>query len=832
MKESLSLRLSSLSALFLLLIAFQSSLGQSSENKTPAGIADKTKSMRKLAGYFNLYWDDHEGKLWLEIDKWGAEFLFLDSLQAGVGSNDVGLDRGQLGRGRVVRFDRVGPKVLLTQVNYDFRATSDNPLERRAVKDAFAESVIWGFEAAAIEGDHVLVDATTFYLHDEHHVGETLKRTKQGTFHMEASRSAIYLPNTKNFPQNTEVESTLTFTGDDPGEFVKEVVPDPRAITVREHYSFIQLPDSNYRPRAFDPRSGFFGIGYMDYAAPIGEPVVKRYIARHRLQKKDPSAAISEPVKPIVYYLDPGTPEPVRSALLEGAIWWNQAFEAAGYRNAFRIEMLPADVDPMDIRYNVIEWIHRSTRGWSYGSAVIDPRTGEIIKGEVSLGSLRVRQDYMILEGLLAPYKKGKPVDLRMIETALARLRQLSAHEIGHTLGLQHNYIASTQSRASVMDYPHPWVKLTADGSIDLSQAYATGIGDWDKVSIQYGYSDFAPGSDEHAALNKIIEDAAANGLTFLTDQDARPPGSASPLANLWDNGKDPIAELQLVMKVRAAALERFGEENIQEGKTMAQLQDVLVPVYLYHRYQTEAATKTIGGLNYTYAVRGDHQVPTSPVSGADQRRALTAVLQTISPEFLSLPPKITALIPPRPSLIEPYEDFPSHTGLTFDPMAAAEVSAHATVSLLLDSARAARLIQHHAEDPQQPALEEVFDALLDASWKSKPRRGNLAALQRVIDNVVLNQMMTLAADEKAANEVRAATLYQLIELRTWLGRQASTTTDPEQKAHVLYAAAQIRKFEQDPTQALKPTPSLESPPGAPIGSTEWNGTRFECAMP
>ena len=804
----------------------------SSEEKPLPSIAEKTQHMRSIPGYFPLYWDDRTGKMWLEIDKWNTEFLYLDSLAAGIGSNDIGIDRAQLGDGRVVKFERIGPKVLLVEVNYGFRATSDNPAERRAVEDAFAQSVLWGFEVAAADGDHVLVDATTFYLHDAHQVIDTLKQTKQGTYHLDSSRSALYLPDTKNFPENTEVESTLTFLGDEPGKFVRQVVPDPKAITVREHYSFVQLPDGNYHPREFDPRAGFYAIDYMDYATPIGQPIVKRYIARHRLQKKDFSAAISDPVKPIIYYLDPGTPEPVRSALLEGARWWNQAFEAAGYRNAFQVEMLPPAADPMDIRYNVINWIHRSTRGWSYGASVVDPRTGEIIKGQVSLGSLRVRQDYMILEGLLAPYKNGQKPDPRLLETALARLRQLAAHEVGHTLGLQHNYIASTQGRASVMDYPHPWIKLASDGSIDLSQAYATGIGDWDKVTIQYGYSDFPPGTDEHAALNKIINDAATRGLTFLTDQDARPAGSASPYTNLWDNGRDPVAELQNVIKVRAAALQHFGEDNIPEGTAMAQLQDVFVPVYLYHRYQTEAVTKTIGGLNYTYALRGDHQTSTAPVSGAEQRRALSAVLQTISPEFLAIPDRLTQLIPPRPSGIRPYEDFPAHTGLTFDPLAAAETSADQTLSILLDPARAARLIQFHSDDPQQPGLTEVLDALLNATWKSQPRSSELAAVQRVVDDVTLNRLMTLAANDKAADEVRAATLLELTNLRSWLGTQATAASDAQRKAHLLYAAAQIHKFEQNPTEVLKPTPTLEPPPGAPIGTTDWNGVNFLCAMP
>ena len=771
--------------------------------------------------------------MWLEIDKWDTEFLFLESLSAGVGQNDIGLDRGQLGEGRVVKFQRVGPKVLLTQVNYGFRAQTEDLAERKAVEDAFAQSVIWGFEAAAAEGDRVLVDATSFYLHDAHHVTDTLKQTKQGTFHVDASRSALYLADTKNFPQNTEVDSTLTFVGDEPGKLVEQVVPDPNAITVREHYSFVQLPDGNYHPREFDPRAGFYGISYMDYATPIGTPIVKRYMARHRLAEEGSFGAQS--VIPSSRSSTTSIRErPSRYArhCLEGARWWNQAFEAAGYRNAFQVEMLPPGADPMDVRYNVINWVHRSTRGWSYGASVVDPRTGEIIKGQVSLGSLRVRQDYMILEGLLAPYKNGEKGDPRMLQTALARLRQLAAHEVGHTLGLQHNYIASTQGRASVMDYPHPWVKLAADGTLDLSQAYATGIGDWDKVTIQYGYSDFAPGTDEHKALNDIINGAAKRGLTFLTDQDARPPGSASPYTNLWDNGKDPVAELQNVIKVRATALAHFGENNIPQGTSMAQLQDVLVPVYLYHRYQTEAVIKTIGGLNYTYALRGDGQVPTAPVSGAEQRRALSAVLQTVSPEFLTVPEQISKLIPPRPSGIEPYEDFPGHTGLTFDPLGAAETSATMTVGVLLDPARAARLIQYHSQDAQQPGLNEVLDALLNATWKSKPRSGELAATQRVVDDVALNQMMTLAANEKAADEVRAATLFKLTELRGWLAKQAPLVTDPQQKAHMLYAVAQIRKFEQEPGQVLKPTPLLEAPPGAPIGMTEWNGVRFQCAMP
>src|ERR1700738_822005 len=502
---------------------FAQAKGESVSEKSTS-ITEKTKSMEKMAGYFNIYWDAKAGKLWLEIDKWGMEFLYQSSMPAGIGSNDIGLDRGALGGAQLVRRERSGQKVLLVQSNLEYRAISNDADERRAVRDSFAESALWGFTVAAEEGERALVDATDFFLRDAHGVPETRRRTKQGSYHLDASRCALYLARTKNFPLNTEVEATLTFAGDEPGQWVRQVTPEANAITVREHPSLVRLPPAGYKPRAYDPRSSFHGISYMDYATPISEPIVKRYAARHRLEKKDPNAAVSEAVQPIVYYLDRGAPEPIRSALLEGAHWWKQAFEAAGYKNAFRVELMPEGADPMDLRYNVIQWIHRATRGWSYGEAIIDPRTGEIIKGQVSLGSLRARQDYLIAEGLLAPYETGKPVSPKMRELALARLRQLAAHEVGHTLGLHHNYPASTVNRSSVMDYPPPVVTLGADGVPDLSQAYATGIGEWDKVSITWGYQDFAPGTDERAALNAILDDAfARKHLRYLTDQDARP---------------------------------------------------------------------------------------------------------------------------------------------------------------------------------------------------------------------------------------------------------------------------------------------------------------------
>ena len=791
--------------------------------ETPATptIAEKTAGAQKLAGYFNLYWDAKQGKLWLEVDKWGSEFLYQSGLPAGIGSNDIGLDRGQLGATRIVRFERSGPKVLLIQENLEYRAVSNDADERRAVHDSFAESALWGFKVEAEEKDRALVDATDFFLRDAHGIPAALRRTKQGPYHVDASRCAIYLPQTKNFPMNTEVEATLTFAGEEPGRWVRDVTPSPESITVREHHSFVQLPPAGYKPRAYDPRSSFFGISYMDYATPISEPIVKRFIARHRLEKKDPQAAVSEAVQPIVYYLDRGEPEPIRSALLEGARWWNQAFEAAGYKNAFRVEMLPEGADLMDLRYNVIQWVHRATRGWSYGAAVIDPRTGEIIKGHVTLGSLRVRQDYLIAESLLAPYEKGKPVSPKMQEMALARLRQLAAHEVGHTLGLMHNYSASTVNRSSVMDYPPPYVKLGADGTPDLSAAYATGIGEWDKVSIAFGYQDFAPGTNEQAALNKILLDAFGRGLRYLTDQDARPAGSSSSMAHLWDSGTNAADELNRLMQVRGAALKRFGENNIREGAPLATLEDVLVPLYMLHRYQVEAASKLVGGMDYTFALRGDGQTPTQIVAPAEQRRALAAVLATLKPGVLALPEPLLKMIPPRPPDYERgREHFKIHTSPAFDALAPAEAAAQHTLQFLFNPERAARLVEFHARNVENPGLEEVLDAVLNATWKAQHAKGYEGEIAQTVDSVVLYEVMALSANERATEGVRAIASLKLRNLKDWLDSPAGGMQVIRDPAHIYFTGKQIEQFQKDPKQITVPPPA-EPPDGPPIGTDD-----------
>jgi hypothetical protein len=780
-------------------------------------IGAKTKGFTKYKGYFNFYWDEKTGKIFLEIDKFDQEFLYVNSMPAGVGSNDLGLDRGQIGGSRIVKFIRSGPKVLLMQPNYSYRAISNNADERKSVEEAFAQSAIWGTTVVAQDGNKVLVDFTPFLLRDSHKIADRLNDANQGSFGFDDSRSAVYLPNTKSFPDNSEFEATITLAGKGKGYEISSVTPDPNAVTVRMHQSFIKLPDEGYKKRNFDPRSGFYDVEYMDYATPIDEPIMKRMLTRHRLEKKDPTAAISEPVKPIIYYVDRGAPELVRNALIEGAGWWNQAFEAAGYKNAFQVKLLPEDADPMDIRYNIIQWIHRSTRGWSYGESIDDPRTGEIIKGQVSLGSLRDRQDFLIAEGLVQPYEDGKPTSDKMIKMALARLRQLAAHEVGHTLGLQHNFTASVNGRASVMDYPPPVISLNADGTIDLSKAYRTEIGEYDKRAILYGYQDFAKGTNEDEALKGIITETIKEGFLFISDDDARPAGSAHPQAHLWDSGTNAADELNRLMALRKHVLDNFSEKAIRRDAPMATLEEVLVPMYLIHRFQAEAASKMLGGLYYTFALKNDGQTITKFVPPAEQWKAFNALMGTISPDALALPEKLIQKIPPRPiGYPRTRETFKSHTGLTFDPMAAAESAAAATLSFMLQPERAARLVEYQSRDNTQPGLLAVLNRLVAQTWKAPQPAGYKGELQRLVNNLALRQVLTLAATTSAPESVRGIALLQIDDLKKWM-KTATLTATGSSKANLLFGLSQINEFEKNPDK-FQPASVLNMPDGSPIG--------------
>jgi hypothetical protein len=805
-------------------------------------ISTKTASMKHIDGYLPLDWDAKAGKLYLEIphlDPTGnsPDILYTHSLPYGTGSNDLGLDRGQISRGQLVHFQRTGPKVLMIEPNQRFRSTSIDPAERLAVRQSFPESVLYGFKVEAEDANGtVLVDATDFFLRDAHDVAGALTRTQQGVYKLDPTRSTIALDATKAFPKNTEVEAILTFTTDGParGQFVRDVTPDPHALTVREHQSFVELPGAGFTPRRFDPRAGYFPTTYRDYNAPVSESLDQQFIIRHRLIKKDPSCKTNcEAVAPIQYYVDNGAAEPIRSALLEGARWWDQAFQAAGWaKGTFKADILPANADPMDIRYNMIQWVHRYTRGWSYGAAVVDPRTGEIIKGNVTLGSLRSRQDYLIDEALLSPYLDGKPLppandpSLAMV---LARTRQLAAHETGHTLGLAHNFAASSfphapEESVSVMDYPHPYVTLDKNGVPSLSQSYAINIGIWDKVSIDYGYREFDSNkipTEDPAALNGILEASQKRGLIYITDEDSRPLGGAHPHSHLWDNGTDPAEELDRIMTIRTAALKRFGENAITKGTPLAQLEDTLVPLYLLERYQTEAASKEIGGLDYRYNLRGDGQINPTIVSPAEQKKALAAVLKTLSPETLTLPESLLQILPPRPPGLErTRESFPSHTGLTFDPIATAESSADLTLALLLDPARASRLIEYHMRVPESPSLRGVLEAI-SKTVAERPEGGHTMSseVERAVEFRALEATLALAVNPAASSQARAIARSHINDVLKQL-TTAAPLTDTAEAIHRAALIDRINDFERDPSKFV-PVKPIEAPPGMPIGDDE-----------
>jgi hypothetical protein len=835
------------------------------KSNTPATLDSKIAGMKHMPGFFALDWDARAGKLYLEIPRLDAsghtpDVLYTHGLPYGTGSNDLGLDRGQVSEGAVVRFERTGTKVLLVQPNEAFRSSSTDPLEQLAVKQSFPESVLWGFkvEAESADGATVLVDATDFFLHDAHEVSESLARTQQGTYKVDASRSTIALDDTKVFPKNTVVEAELTFTTDGPprGRFVRDVTPDPHAMTVRERQTFIELPPldagqpGGFTPRRFNPRAGYFPAKYRDYSVPLGDALDQEFILRHRLVKKDPHCKDAcEAVTPIQYYVDRGAPEPVRSALREGASWWDEAFQAAGWaKGTFRVDLLPPDADPMDIRYNIIQWVHRYTRGWSYGEAVADPRTGEILKGNVTLGSLRGRQDYLIAEALLSPYKDGfAPMDglvsgpfspgqtepavhnSPMLAMVLARIRQLAAHETGHTLGLAHNFAASSTkfgNHDSVMDYPHPYIDLDKNGKIDLSHAYAVGIGEWDKVSIDYGYREFAPKTDEHAALEEILTDSDKAGQLFITDEDARPFSGAHPHAHLWDNGADPTAELLRILNIRQVALKNFGENAIKPGTPMSQLADTLVPLYLLHRYQTEAAIKLIGGLDYRYNLRGDGQPGPAIVPLKEQDAALDAVLKTLAPDTLTLSGDILKLIPPvPPGHPRTQESFPSETGVTFDPVAAAESAADLTLQVLFDPARASRLLEYHMRTTADgttkgPSLRVMMEKVSKTTAERTEGGHTISSeVERAVEFRGLEWMLGLAVNPLASTQARAIARFHIEDLlKQWTTEPAPT--DSAEAIHRLAMIERINQFNKDPEKFV-PAKPVPEPPGMPIGDEE-----------
>lgn len=799
-------------------------------------ISRKTAGLERNDGYFPFYHEAKTGKLYLEVSRLGEEFLYLNSLATGIGSNALGLDRGTIGAEALVRFERHGRRLLLVQLNTAYRAQTDDEALVRSVEESFAISVLGAFPIIAEEGGRLLVDATEFFLQDAFDVRGRLRRAQQGEFRLDRERSALWMQRTRAFPKNTEVEVLLTFASESPGPEIRRHTPDGRSLSLRQHHSFVELPPPGYRPRKFDPRIGLFPVTFLDFARAFDEGYEERWITRWRLEKKDPSAAISEPVEPIVYYLDPGIPEPYRSAFREGAMWWNRVFEAAGFKDAFRVEDLPPDADPMDARYSVIQWIHRSEPGFAIGPSFRDPRTGEIIKAAVRMDSHRSLTNFNIYAGTRPAIAEGwaqcslgdaAPGDwIATLDPAtdaeafaMARRRQHTAHEVGHTLGLSHNFIAGSQNRSSVMDYPGPLIRLGANGQLDLSDAYREGPGAYDSLAIRFAYTEFATPEEEERGLEAIVQEMIREGIRFMADADAAESGTV-PEVTRWLNGTDAVAEVERTMEVRDVLLSRFSAAAIRPGEPMWLLNERLAPVYLHHRYALEAAIKAIGGMDYTFALKGDGQTPTQILDPARQRAALDRLVAALQPAELAIPDEVVAMIPPRPFGYRSNQwTLPSAAGPAFDPLAAARSLSAFIVDGVLHRDRAARVVAFHARNPANPSLDEVIGKLVDGTWGARPAsRPGEQALRRVAQRVVLDRLIALAGDPQATVEVRAAAEWRLLELAEAL--EMTAPGDAAERAHRALAARDIRRFIERRDEATERSKPLPTPPGTPIGGS------------
>ncbi|MEP6730697.1 MAG: zinc-dependent metalloprotease [bacterium] len=788
----------------------------------PATIASKTIGFERREGFVPLYIDSKQGRLYAELPRGANRALFWSSLASGFGSNPVGLDRGASGTDNVVRFDRDGDRVQMVFENTTFRTSLDNAAHRRSIEESFPPSTIASLPVLAEEGGRTLVDMTDVAYRDWNDVVGTMTRLNQGTYTVARDRSSIDRARTRAFPTNSEIDVALTFaTTGRPGGIVGRIAPDGRAFTLRQHLSILPLPDG-YTPRELDPRVGFFGITFKDYGQPIQRALEQRWISRHRLERVDPTNSRSPIKNPIHYYIDPGIPEPMKQATLDGVRFWSDAFDKAGLTGGFVAEYLPEGEDPLDARYNVVQWENRNERGWSVGGSLGDPRTGEILKGMARMDSHRARTDYNLYAALLG-------ADAAAADTAfvLARVRQVSAHEVGHTLGMQHNYIASTYERASVMDYPAPRVRLGGNGEIDISQAYGRGPGDYDIWAIRWAYGIF-PAGTERDSLAAIVAEGLRKGYLYLSDADARPENASDPRTNLWDDAESPYLFLQHQTAVRRLALSRFGLRNIRVGEPIATLQERLAPLYFWHRFALNGVTKTIGGMIYQNALRGDGQIATHAIDGAHQREALTAVLAELQPSELAIPDSVLALLGPRPSGYDgPVNNsnspvgelFRGRTDPAFDEISAARTLAQMIVDGILQRERAGRLVAFAGRGRNMLTLGETIDSLVAATWQKRDRDASpkTAALRRVTQRAVADRLLLLAADMEAMPEVRAVAEYEIARLRP-VALASAGGGDTMNRAHWSSIAGDFARW-IDRRELPKPSPALAPPPGDPFGS-------------
>lgn len=779
------------------------------------GSSDPLAGLDQRDGFLNLHVDVNDGRVLVRLPEPGEDGVALEAihtarLTSGLGSNPVGLDRGWGDSGKIVIFRKRGGKVLLEQPNLRYRASPDNPLEERAVAESFAPSFLASFDIVSRDGG-LVIDMTDFLTSDVLGLQQYLKDADQGSFSLKSDRTLIDTDNVFSFPDNAEFDVFFTLETSDPGREVATTAANGKTATLIQHHSFVRLPDDGYVPLLSDPRAAAIEEVHYNYSAALSAPIETRLARRYRLQKD----ADGNTIKPIVVYIDGGAPEPIRSALVEGAAWWGEAFTEAGYPDGYRVEILPDDVHPLDVRYTVVQWVHRQTRGWSYGGGVSDPRTGEMLKGHVNLGSLRVRQDRMIFEGLLGAEKTGSGDLDDPVQLALMRIRQLSAHEIGHSLGFMHNFAASSDDKASVMDYPAMDVRLV-DGEPDLSNVYGVGIGDWDKVTADWLYGDHTP-----EARDAILDAAYARGLSYVADSDGRSSGTGHPDGSVWDNGTDAVATLRDVMAMRAYALDRFGPDNLPNGWAQSNLNAALVPIYLYHRYQTAAAAKSIGGVRFDYGLAGE-AMAAEIVPPARQREALQAVLSTLDPAALDIPDTVLNRLTPRLGSFSfadsDRELFRASAYPAFDVVAAADTAADLTFDALLHPRRLSRLIEFHRRDASNLGIDELMVRTRNAvmGFPREGRQGEIANAVRARFAYALVEL--LSGDHPPA--VKAAADLTLDRLRATLTLSNDRTDQ--------WLADEIERMKAAPRSAksLIPAPKL-LPPGSPIGAAGFHVSGF-----